>query len=118
MTLQAAKLAPGDKSVRIALKVLRMKEKELATARRSLWGGMFKGGEDKANPPPGRKQVEEAAARARGEDVDGGVAGDDDRRNRREEKVGWGFMLMAGVVGIAAFALAGVAAGRYTQGAL
>ncbi|CAN0210751.1 unnamed protein product, partial [Hapterophycus canaliculatus] len=41
---EAASLAPGDKAVRLALKSLSIKQKEVEAARRSLWGGMFKGG--------------------------------------------------------------------------
>ncbi|CAM9522459.1 unnamed protein product, partial [Ectocarpus sp. 6 AP-2014] len=75
---EAAKLAPGDKPVRLALKSLRIKQKEVEAARRSLWGGVFKRGAAKTTAP-GRRQVEEAAARARGErlqDPGRGVTGE------------------------------------------
>lgn len=103
-------MAPGDKAVRLALKSLHIKQKELTAARRNLWGGMFKGGATKS-PASGRRQVEEAAARARG-DLDAGKGGD---RRKDREAGGWGYVLMAAVVGIVAFACAGYAAAKFTQ---
>lgn len=110
---QAAKLAPGDKPVRLALQSLLMKQKELNAARRSLWGGMFKGG-TAATPAPGRRQVEEAAARARGEGLAGaGGKGVDGENNRRGGGDGWLYASIA--VGTVAFAVAGFAAAKFGQ---
>lgn len=103
---QATKLAPGDKPVRLALQSLRIKQKEVNAARRNLWGGMFKGGAA-GTPAPGRRQVEEAAARARGE----GGGGDD--KNRWGGGDGWLYVSIA--VGLVAFAVAGFAAAKFSQ---
>lgn len=109
--MQAAKLAPGDKSVRLALKSLSMKQKELAAARKKIWGGMFRG---RTTPTaPGRRQVEDAAARARGELSSGGGG---DRKKGSGGDGGWGVILLAAVVGVVAFAVAGIAAAKFTQG--
>ncbi|CAN0291806.1 unnamed protein product, partial [Ectocarpus sp. 13 AM-2016] len=107
---QAAKLAPGDKPVRLALKSLRIKQEEVEAARRSLWGGVFKGGAAKT-PAPGRRQVEEAAARARGEGLqDPGRRGGGDRRGG----AGGDRLLYASIaVGLVAFAVAGFTAAKY-----
>ncbi|CAN0156239.1 unnamed protein product [Scytosiphon promiscuus] len=109
---EAAKLAPGDKAVRLALKSLSIKQKEVEAARRSLWGGMFKGAAAK-NPAPGRRQVEEAAARARGEGlVDPGRGGDGDQRKGTG---GDGWLYFSIAVGMVAFAIAGFAAAKFSK---
>eukprot|EP00752_Nemacystus_decipiens_P003410 g3156.t1 len=111
---EAAKLAPDDqaKPIRFALKSLRIKQKEAKAARRRLWGGMFKGGAG-STPAPGRRQVEEAAARARGEGlVDPGRGGGDDDKLKGGD--GWLYVSIA--VGVVAFAVAGFAAAKFTQG--
>lgn len=108
---KAARLAPDDqaKPIRFALKSLRIKQKEAMAARRRLWGGMFKG-RGGSTPAPGRRQVEEAAARARG--VDPGRGGGDDDILKRGD--GWLYVSIA--VGVVAFAVAGFAAAKFTQG--
>lgn len=74
---------------------------------------MFKGGAAK-NPAPGRRQVEEAAARARGEGlVDPGRGGDGDQRKGGGWGEGWMYFSMA--VGIVAFALAGFATAKFSK---
>lgn len=113
---KAAKLAPDDQSkpIRFALKSLRIKQKEAQAARRRVWGGVFRRRGDTA-PAPGRRQVEEAAARARGEGlVDprrGGGSGDGDKPGGMDDK--WLYLSIA--VGVVAFALAGFAAAKFTQ---
>lgn len=109
---QAAKLAPGDKSVRLALRSLRMKQKEANAERRSLWGGMFKG-RTAISPAPGRRQVEEAAARARGEEVSGSGKGGGGGNSGRGNGDGWLYMSI--VMGIVAFAAAGFTAAKFAQ---
>lgn len=109
---QAAKLAPGDKPVRLALQSLRIKQKEVNAARRSLWGGMFKGGAA-GTPAPGRRQVEEAAARARGEGLLGAGKGGGNGDNNRWGGDGWLYVSIA--VGFIAFAVAGFAAAKFAQ---
>eukprot|EP00903_Cladosiphon_okamuranus_P018678 g17192.t1 len=111
---QAAKLAPEDqaKPIRFALKSLRIKQKEAKDARRRLWGGMFKG-RGGSNPAPGQRQLEEAAARARGEGVVGPRTGggDDDKLTGGDW---WLYVSIA--VGVVGFAVAGFAAAKFTQG--
>lgn len=89
-----------------------MKRKELAAARKKIWGGMFAGraGSSKA---PGRRQVEDAAARARGELGSGGGG---DGKKGSDGDGGWGMVMLAAVVGVVAFAVAGVVAARFSQG--
>lgn len=71
---------------------------------------MFKGGGNTA--APGRRQVEEAAARARGEGlVDPGRGGNDDKLKGGDR---WLYASIA--VGVVAFAVAGFAAAKFTQG--
>lgn len=111
---KAAKLAPEDqaKPIRFALKSLRIKQNEAKAARRRLWGGMFRGAGG-STPAPGKRQVEEAAARARGEGLAdpkrGG--GDDDKL-----KGGGWWLYVSIAVGVVAFAVAGFAAAKFTQG--
>lgn len=114
---KAAKLTPEDqaKPIRFALKSLRIKQKEAKAARRRLWGGMFTGGSG-STPAPGRRQVEEAAARARGGRLvdPGRGAGGDGNGDRLKGGDGWLYVSIA--VGVAAFAVAGIAAAKFTQG--
>eukprot|EP00904_Undaria_pinnatifida_P013918 jgi/Undpi1/9657/HiC_scaffold_27.g12113.m1 len=108
---EAARLAPSDKSIRLAMTSLKMKQKELNAARRRLWGGVFKRG-DAAGPAPGRQHVESAAARARGEPgIWTGGDGDEPKKPGRD---GW-YLAMAVVVGLVAFAAAGFAAATLVQ---
>ncbi|CAN0313354.1 unnamed protein product, partial [Laminaria digitata] len=101
--LQATRLAPKDKSVRLAMTSLKIKQKELAAARRRLWGGVFKGASgDAAGPAPGRQHVESAAARARG---DPGIWTEGDQ-NKKPGWDGW-YLVVAVGVGVLAFAAAG-----------
>lgn len=86
-----------------------MKTKEHAAARRTFWGGVFNRG-DTASPAPGRRQLEEAAARARGESsvaADGGGRGADGRRGMRKKTGEWGliFFAVVGAVALAAWGL-------------
>lgn len=96
MYVQAEKLAPGDKAVRIALKSLRMKTKEHANASRNFWKGMFKSrGVNTECPAPGRRQLEEARARAMGEPTAAVGAGAGGAGGWRKKPGGWGLILLA-----------------------
>ena len=87
--------------MRLAMQSLKMKQKEVAKAQKNMWGGKLMG---RASPAPGRRQVEEAAARARGE------AGDD-----RRKRQGWGFFVLATLGGVLAFAAAGFLTAKFLQ---
>lgn len=99
---QASKLAPRDKNVRLAMQSLKMKQREVVEARKNMWRGKLKGS---ASAAPGRRQVEEAAARARGEPV----------RDPRKRQ-GWGLIVLATLGGVVAFAAAGFFAANFVQG--
>lgn len=107
---QAAKLAPSDKAVRLSLKSLRVKEKELSAARRDLWGGVLRGGAS-TSKAPGREQLEKAAARARG-DVKAREQGGSGGKRGGHGRGDWTFVLV-GVVGAIFFAAAGMLAAKY-----
>lgn len=84
---------------------LKIKQREVVEARKNMWMGKLKGG---ASAAPGRRQVEEAAARARGEPVG------DPRKGRQGQ--GWGLIVLATLGGVMAFAAAGFFAARFVQG--
>lgn len=99
--------------MRWALQSLRMKRKEVAAARRNLWGGLFRRG-DRSSHASGRQVLEEAAARAReGPKVSGGGNADGNNRQRKGGER-WGFVMMA-MLGAVVFAAAGVLTARYAN---
>ncbi|CAM9642085.1 unnamed protein product [Discosporangium mesarthrocarpum] len=117
---EAATLAPTDKSVRMALKSLRIKEREHMEARKKALGGFLLRQRGGAVKTPGsdtgkRRWVQEAAAGSRGE-----VSGNRHRKKAKGKGVpvgggrSWeaGLWIIAMVMGLVALGAAGAILGR------
>ncbi|CAM9984148.1 unnamed protein product, partial [Choristocarpus tenellus] len=106
---QAATLAPSDKAIRLALKSLRMKQKEHAQATRKLWGGIFKSRQKvTAGSKPGRLRTVNDAASGGDQEISDPREGKGGKADRSAMKVSdsrW--WLLAAIVGLVAAGVAG-----------